>query len=577
MERRTLSIRLLGGFEARVDGRTVPADAWARRSAADLVKLLALESRHRLTRDQVADALWPDLDPEAGATNTRRAAHFARRALGAGEALAIRGGAVELGPGWEVVTDVETFERAAQHAFAAGQAATFQQAAAAYPGDLLPDDRYEQWCAADRERLRGTFLEMLAGAGRFEDLIAADPAHEPAHRAIIRDRLGAGDRAGAIRQFERLRAALQDLGLTPDATSVGLYKRALDTATDDAPTPAERARALLAWGIVHWERADLAEAEEAADQVRALAIDAGLGREYVEAAQLLGLIAYAQGGWRDHFGRAVVEAIERAPEMAPFIFDAHVCMSEFSLHEPDGLAAALPLSDQILAAADRAGSVEGRALSLLLRGEAGLLEGGPSAQVQAVLAESAALNERTGRASGSAVATERLAQAADQSGDATTAERLHARALELAAQSPMVGHLIPFVYGGMIRGASIDEVPRLLAAETSACAGLTRCETCAMALHVAAVSGLARLGDIDGAREQLRVAERTASRWSGGDWDAALLEAGAALRRAEGASQAELRDLLHRAAGAFDEVGRRYDADRCRTAATAYDRGRSRS
>ena len=326
-----LSIRLLGGFEVQVDGRTVLSQSWRRRSAADLIKLLAIEPRHRLARDQVSDALWPDLDAEAGATNTRRAAHFARHAIGAPDAVVISEGWVELAPGWQVVTDVAEFERAEAVAFQGGAAGAVERAVALYAGDLLPDDRYADWCAADRDRLRRSYLGLLAEAGRFDDLVAAEPANEPAHRAIMQARIDSGDRAGAIRQFEALRAALRDLGLSPDAASVSLYERALNTQPPDAPTPAERARALLAWGIVHWERADLAEAHDAAGQVKALAIDAGLGREFVEASQLLGLIAYAQGSWREQFGQAVVEAIERTPEMAPFVFDAHVCMSEFSL------------------------------------------------------------------------------------------------------------------------------------------------------------------------------------------------------------------------------------------------------
>ncbi len=38
-----VSIRLLGGFQVSVDGGSVPADAWHRKSAAALVKLLALQ------------------------------------------------------------------------------------------------------------------------------------------------------------------------------------------------------------------------------------------------------------------------------------------------------------------------------------------------------------------------------------------------------------------------------------------------------------------------------------------------------------------------------------------------------
>lgn len=51
-------------FELEVDGEPIPATAWHRRRASDLVKLLVLAPRHRLNRDQVADALSPEMDPE---------------------------------------------------------------------------------------------------------------------------------------------------------------------------------------------------------------------------------------------------------------------------------------------------------------------------------------------------------------------------------------------------------------------------------------------------------------------------------------------------------------------------------
>ena len=56
-----VEIDLLGNFAVRVDGRVVPAAYWRRRHAAALVKLLALAPRRTLHREQVVDALWPEI------------------------------------------------------------------------------------------------------------------------------------------------------------------------------------------------------------------------------------------------------------------------------------------------------------------------------------------------------------------------------------------------------------------------------------------------------------------------------------------------------------------------------------
>jgi DNA-binding SARP family transcriptional activator len=92
-------IDLMGGFAVRVDGDHIPDRGWTRRRAAELVKVLALEKPRRLHRDQVLEAPWPHLSPEAASASLRKAVHFARRALGSSTAIVTRGEMVELWPG----------------------------------------------------------------------------------------------------------------------------------------------------------------------------------------------------------------------------------------------------------------------------------------------------------------------------------------------------------------------------------------------------------------------------------------------------------------------------------------------
>lgn len=200
---RQVDIRLLGGFGVTVDGEPIPGDAWPHRRAQDLVKLLALAPGHRRTRDEVLDALWPHLTPEAAASNLHKAASYARRTLGAKDAVVIRRGVVELAPGATVQTDV-------QHGDA--------------DGELLPDDRYEEWTAAARAELDARRADRLRAAGRWEDLLAADPADEEAHLALVRAYTEAGDRVAAARQYRRLRDAMGALGLSPSEASEAAFR-----------------------------------------------------------------------------------------------------------------------------------------------------------------------------------------------------------------------------------------------------------------------------------------------------------------------------------------------------------------
>jgi DNA-binding SARP family transcriptional activator len=120
------------------DGDLVPQEAWQHRRGAELVKVLALAREHRLHREQVIEALWPELPYDAALSNLHKAAHFARRAIGESDAVVVHGGRVALAPGASVKTDVERFEA--------------EDDPALYSGELLPEDRYAEWASEARER-----------------------------------------------------------------------------------------------------------------------------------------------------------------------------------------------------------------------------------------------------------------------------------------------------------------------------------------------------------------------------------------------------------------------------------------
>src|SRR4051794_28242984 len=144
-----VDINLLGGFSVVVDDRPVATEAWTRRGAAGLVKLLALRPGRRLPREQVLDLLWPDLLLDQAAPRLHKAAFHARTALGRG-AVVLSGDVVALFPAAlfpaaRVVTDVELFDRAAAAYRSGGALEDAEEAVELYSGDLLPDDLYEPW------------------------------------------------------------------------------------------------------------------------------------------------------------------------------------------------------------------------------------------------------------------------------------------------------------------------------------------------------------------------------------------------------------------------------------------------
>src|SRR4051794_4238767 len=143
-----VSVRLLGGFTATVDGAVVPDSAWRLKKARELVKLLALARNHRIHRDQALDVLWRDLAPAAAANNLHQAVHVARRALGA-NAIEFREEVLWLTGS----VDVDQLERAAADARRMKTAASYRAAISLYGGELLPENRYDDWAEARRDEL----------------------------------------------------------------------------------------------------------------------------------------------------------------------------------------------------------------------------------------------------------------------------------------------------------------------------------------------------------------------------------------------------------------------------------------
>ena len=249
-----LDVRLMGGFSVSIDGVDLAADRWPSLRAAQLVQLLSLAPRQRLTRERVIDALWPQLGPDAGAANLRKATHHARQALGRHDGLSLHGGEVVLWAHGRVVVDADLFEKFAVTALAtlpANRCKACAEAVSNYRGDLLPGSTYETWAEPARERLHALYIELLRTAQQWERLAQEVPTDEPAHRELMAAECRAGNRAAAIRWYARLREALQqELAITPDSDTEALYDRCV--AGLQPSGPAFVGRAMQRAQVVAW-------------------------------------------------------------------------------------------------------------------------------------------------------------------------------------------------------------------------------------------------------------------------------------------------------------------------------------
>jgi predicted ATPase/DNA-binding SARP family transcriptional activator len=246
-------IRLLGGFEVTVGDRRVAADAWRLRKAKTLVKLLALAGGHRLHRDALVAVLWPERDAASATNNLHQVLYVARRVLGgaSGALCCLRDDVVWLSEGAMPWLDTEAFDAARRRARQTRDPQDYRAAAELYRGDLLPEDRFEDWAEGPREAFRERHLGLLVEyaevlSERSEhtqvlDVASAvttvDPFHEGAHRTLMTALAATGRRYEALAAFDRLREALaEEYAADPEPATRRLYRDLL--TADDAPADA---------------------------------------------------------------------------------------------------------------------------------------------------------------------------------------------------------------------------------------------------------------------------------------------------------------------------------------------------
>ncbi len=241
-----LCVKLLGHFEVRCGEQVIIDSAWPRRRAQALLKLLAVNKGRWLHREQLVDALWRDLEPEAAANNLRKNLHYLR-AVFAEHGLTspiVSAAADMLALSPDVWVDFEAFKSWAKAAWdSRTEAALYEEALALYAGDLLPDEAYEEWTEPQREELRSLRNQLLfelaqlyealgehnRSAERLQQLLQMEPLQEEAHRALMRLYARGGDRRKALRQYEKCKEALErELGVEPSGETQALHRLITD-------------------------------------------------------------------------------------------------------------------------------------------------------------------------------------------------------------------------------------------------------------------------------------------------------------------------------------------------------------
>jgi DNA-binding SARP family transcriptional activator len=253
-----LHVSLFGKFCARCGERVVVGlDA---RKVQELFGYLLLYGSRPHHRETLANLLWREHPPGQSKSYLRRTLWQLQNTIlnqtALDSVLRVEADWIQVDYTDDVWVDVAAFEQV--FAGVKGKPGGMLEEAAIraldeavqlYQGDLM-EGCYQDWCLFERERLQQMLLLMLdklmehhESHGAYEDGIACgmqilryDYARERTHRRLMRLRYLAGDRTGALRQYEWCRAVLrEELGVEPATSTERLRAQ---TRADRLETPA---------------------------------------------------------------------------------------------------------------------------------------------------------------------------------------------------------------------------------------------------------------------------------------------------------------------------------------------------
>lgn len=226
----------------------------------ELFCYLLLHSNRPHHRETLASLLWQEQSQAQSKSYLRRALWQLQNALphheSVKELLHVDADWIRLDCTSDLWMDVAIFEHAFSQVkdkpgtlLSEADVHTLAEAVDVYHGDLL-EGWYQDWCLFERERLQQMLLMMLdklmehcESCGAFEEgivygtqILRYDLARERTHRRLMRLYYLAGDRTGALRQYERCTAVLQEeLGVKPAQATERLHMQ-IQADQLDSPT-----------------------------------------------------------------------------------------------------------------------------------------------------------------------------------------------------------------------------------------------------------------------------------------------------------------------------------------------------
>ena len=237
----TLRIYALGQFRLErrnprdpLEWQTVTDATWQHQRVRALLGCLVSVGGRKLTREQIMEALWPDLEAEMAASRLDRSVYSLRQLFEPGRnkpatspLLLTEREVLVLADHQHIWIDADAFEhlinRANESKDSGEKEKLLREASNLYAGPFLPEDSKNEWTRVRRETLQRSWIgllldladlqierDSLTGAiDPLDKLLSVDPTNEAAVQRLMGLLAQLGRRGEALRAYKRLHTVLQ--------------------------------------------------------------------------------------------------------------------------------------------------------------------------------------------------------------------------------------------------------------------------------------------------------------------------------------------------------------------------------
>jgi DNA-binding SARP family transcriptional activator len=209
----------LGHMQVTIGDRIVEGSS-VRRKVLSLIAFLMTRPGFAATRDQVLDALWPELEPSIAANSLNQTVYFLRRVFEVGykedesaQYLQHDGEVIRLDP-YLVDSQSMVCSRLIDEARVDLPPGPVERLSKAYGGRFALDFEYDDWASPFRENLHAGYLDVIEQAVRADTVrglfdrasvvarraLAVDSDAEGLELALLRIYQGSGSHAAAAEQ-----------------------------------------------------------------------------------------------------------------------------------------------------------------------------------------------------------------------------------------------------------------------------------------------------------------------------------------------------------------------------------------